>query len=180
MAQPYHRDAGVTGDVAGEPGHGVGVVQQQRVGADLLQIVGEVLHHGNGAQGTHDAAYAQSVGDGLAQTVLFGDLEIGNGAGFIAAYLDGIDHEGRATERLLTVFHAQIGLDDCAAFIDVLMQGGQNAVAFIQTDRVDIVKRDATTAPGLGGHGIAQNIPGEDGAASTHKSDLQHFGSPLC
>ena len=54
---------------------GLGVVQEQGVGAPALHVVGVSLHHGDGPQGAEDAADSQSVGDGLPEAVLFGDSQ---------------------------------------------------------------------------------------------------------
>ncbi|MCY1549960.1 hypothetical protein D9M68_861690 [compost metagenome] len=51
---------------------------------------------GHGAQAAHDASDAQRIGNGLAQIVLFGHLEIDDGRGLIAANLEADDDEVRA------------------------------------------------------------------------------------
>ena len=54
---------------------------------------------GNGAQAAHDAADAERVGNGLAQAVFLRHLEVGHGAGLVAADLEGDDHEIRLVQR---------------------------------------------------------------------------------
>ena len=98
MAQADGPDVGVTLHITGQHGHGVGVVQEQSVGAPALHVVGVAFHHRDGAQGAENAADAQGVGDGLAQAVLFGDLKVRDGAGLVPAHLDGVDHEIRPFE----------------------------------------------------------------------------------
>ena len=78
--------------------HRVGVVQQPRVGAEFGDVGGERTQHGEGAQGSEDAADAEGVADGLAQSVAGGDLEVGAG-GRRHADLDGVDDEVGAVER---------------------------------------------------------------------------------
>ena len=67
VAEAYGLYIGVALHIAGEHGHGIGVVQEQGIGADLLHIRSEVPQHGDGAQGPHDAADAEGIGDGLTQ-----------------------------------------------------------------------------------------------------------------
>gem|GEM_PF-7032034 len=52
----------------------------------------KVKQHRNGTQRAEDAADAQGIGNGLLQAVLSGDGEIGDGAGIVAADLNGIYH----------------------------------------------------------------------------------------
>ena len=174
MAQAHSLHAGVALHVAGEHGHGVGVVEEQRVGADLFHIPGKVLQHGDGPQGPHNAANAQGVGDGLAQAVLLGDFKVDDGAGLVEAHLDGVHHKLGVPQGLLAVLHSQIGLDDGPALVDVLVDGGQNAEALVQAGAVDIVQGDLAFLQGGSAHHVAQHIAGEHGAAGAHKGDFQH------
>ena len=58
-----------------------------------------VPQHRHRAQAAHDTAHAKRIGDGLAQAVLFGDVEICDGAGLVPADLKGGNHEIRAVQR---------------------------------------------------------------------------------
>ena len=59
--------------------HRVGVVQEDRLGAQLVHVVGDGRHHRDGAQRAEDPADPEGLGDGLAQPVALGDLEIDAG-----------------------------------------------------------------------------------------------------
>ena len=110
VAQAHRLDGGVALHIAGQHGHGVGVVEEPRVRAHLSHIVGKILHHGNGAQSAEDAANAQRIGDGLAQAVLLGHFKVRYRAGLVQTHLNGVDHIGLAPRSASrAVFHAQIG-----------------------------------------------------------------------
>ncbi len=88
VAQAHGIDARRLVERPAEHGHGVHIVQEQRVGAQLLHVLAHVQQHRNGAQSAHDAAHAQRVADGLAQAVLFGDLKVNDRAGLVTAHLE--------------------------------------------------------------------------------------------
>jgi hypothetical protein len=53
----------------------------------------------------NDAADAQGISDGLAQTKLFRDLEIDHGRGLVPANLDGIDDKLGAAQGIFALLH---------------------------------------------------------------------------
>jgi hypothetical protein len=57
-------------------GHRVGVVQQQGVRRQLVEVVADAHRDGNGAEPAEDAADPDRVADRLADPVLLRDLEI--------------------------------------------------------------------------------------------------------
>ena len=67
--------------------HRVHILQHHRVRAELFHIGTEVPQERHGAKSAHDTANAERVGDGLAKSVFLRDLEIGDGAGLVAADL---------------------------------------------------------------------------------------------
>ena len=175
VAQAHGLDPGIAQHVPGEHGHGVGVVQEQGVRANLLHVPGEVRHDGNGAQGAHDAPDAQGVADGLAQAVLLGDFKVDDGAGLVEAHLDGVYHKLGAPQGLLAVLHAQIGFQHSPALVDILVDGGQNAVALVQPLAVNVIQGNLAFPQGGGAHHVAQHVAGKHRAAGAHKSNFQHF-----
>ena len=175
VAQAHGLHAGVALHVAGEHGHGVGVVEEQRVGADLFHIPGKVLQHGDGPQGPHNAANAQGVGNGLAQAVLLGDFKVDDSAGLVETHLDGVHHKLGAPQGLLAVFYAQIGFQHSPALVDILVDGGQNAVALVQPLAVNVIQGNFAFPQGGGAHHVAQHVAGKHRAAGAHKSNFQHF-----
>ena len=176
VAQTHGLNAGVALHIAAEHGHGVGVVQEQRVGAYFPHILGEIVHHGDGAQGAHDATDAQRIADGLSKAVLLGHLKVDNGAGVIQAHLNGVDDETRAAQSFLAVFHAQM-LGDAGMAALGLVHGGNDLIAFFQPGRVDVVQGVFPILQRVRAHAVAQNVAHEHCAARAHKGDLIHDGS---
>ena len=176
VAQAHGFDARVPLHVAGEHGHRVGVVEEKGIRADFLHIPGEVVHDGNGAQGTHDTANPQGIADGLAQTVLLGYLEVDDGAGVIEAHLDGVDYESGPPEGFLPIFNSQIGGDLPVSALGPV-HGGDDLKALLQADGIDVVQSEFPVPEGLGTHAVSQHIADKHGAARAHKSDLIHIAS---
>ena len=177
VAQTHRLDGGVALHVAGQHSHGVGVVEEPGVGAHLGHIVGEVLHHGDGAQGAEDAADAQGVGDGLAQAVLLGHLKVRHRAGAVQAHLNGVDHVIGAAQGVLAVFHAQVGLDG-GLVAQVPVDGVQHALAVVHAVRVDIVEGNLAVFHDRGRHAVAQHVLGEHAGAGAHECNLRHIFPP--
>ena len=173
MAQAHGLYVGVPQHVPGEHGHGVGVIQEQGVGAHLLHIPGEVVHHRDGAQGPHNAPDAQGVGDGLAQAVLFGHLKVDDGAGVVQPHLDGVHHEIRPPQGVLPVLHPQVGGDFRVA-PHGLVHGADDLRALRQPGAVNVVQGEFRLPQYRAAQAVPQHVPGKDGAARPHKSDLFH------
>ena len=76
------------GDGPAEHRHRVDVLQQQRVGAELLHVAADVEQHRDRPQAAHDPADAERVGDRLAQPVALRDLEVDDGRRPVAADLE--------------------------------------------------------------------------------------------
>ena len=176
VAQAHGLDPGVAQHVPGEHGHGVGVVQEQGVRANLLHVPGKVRHDGNGAQGAHDAPDAQGVADGLAQAVLLGHLKVDDGAGVVQAHLNGVDDEVRPPQGVLAVFHPQVALDFAIAALG-LAHGLQDGLALLEPLPVDVVQGKGAV-PQLGhAHAVANDVAGKDGTARAHKGNLHRKGT---
>ena len=149
------------------------IVQQPRVGADLLHVLREVQHHRDGAQGAEHAAHAQRIGDGLAQAVLLRNLEVSDGAGIVAADLDGVDDVVRAAQRRLAVLDAQILLDLGLGAV-VAVDGLEHHLGLVQTGLVNIVQRNGALRQRGGHHAVAQNVLREHRGTGAHESDFRH------
>ena len=173
VAQADGLDTGIAQHVAGQHGHGIRVVQKPCVRADLLHVPRKVGQDGDRPQRAHDPADAQRVADGLAQAELLRDLKVRDGAGVVAADLNGIDDEIRAAQRLFAVFRAKIGGNAGVAALR-LVHSGQDIAAFGQTHGINVVKRQLTVPQGLRTHAVAQNIAGKNGASGTHKCNFRH------
>ena len=180
MAKADRLNAGIALHIAGENCHGVGIVEEPRIGADLLHVTGKIRHDGNGTQSAEDTADAQRVSDGLTQAVFLGNLKINDGTGLVQADLNGVYNEVCAAQRFLAVFYAQIFGDLGTVLIDITVERGDHDVGLLQTLGINVVQRHLKVAQSLGKHGIAQNVFSEYGAASTHKRNLSHMRySPL-
>ncbi len=57
-------------------GHGVDVVEQQRIGRDVVHVVAQIRQHRDGAQGTEDAARPQRVAHALLHAVFLRDIDV--------------------------------------------------------------------------------------------------------
>ena len=173
VAQAHRFDARIALHGAGQHGHGVRVVQEPRVRADLLHVMGKVHHHGNGAQSTENAADAQRIGDGLPQTVLLRHLKIRYGAGLVQAHLDGVHHIIRTAKRRLAVFYAAVFFD--IGFVaKVVVDGSEHEIAFFQPLRVNVVERNGAFSQRRRYHAVTQNIFGKNGRTGTHESNFRH------
>ena len=177
MAQADGLDAGAAQHRAGEHRHGVGVVQKQRVGADLFHVARKVEHHGDGAQRAEDAADAQGIGDGLSQAVFFRHFKVDDGAGIVEPHLNGVDDVIRAAQRVLAVLHAQVCFDAHLVSV-VAVDVFQHHPGILQALRIDVVKRNGALGQRGGHHGIAQHVLGKHRAARPHKGNLRHFSVP--
>ncbi len=136
--------------------------------------MGEIQHDRQGAQRAEDAADAEGVGDRLTQTIPLGNLEIGDGAGVIAADLDGVDHIGRRFQRLAPVRHTEMGGDRGAPLVDVGVEAVEHLLRFAQADGVGVVQGEVGVVERLAEHSIAENILSKNGASGTHKRDFWH------
>ena len=173
VAQAHGLDAAAAQHGGGEHGHGVGVVEEPGVRADLLHVMGKVQHDRDGPQRAEDAADAQGVGDGLAQAVLLGHFEVRDGAGVVEPDLDGVDHVVGAAQGVLPVLHAEVGLDP-GLVAAVAVEVFQHEAGVLQALGVDVVQGDGALGQGRGHHGVSQDVLGEHGAARPHKGDLRH------
>ena len=172
VAQTNGLHTGVALHVAGQHGHGVGVVEQPCVGADLFHILGKIRHDGNSTQSAEDTADAQGVGDGLTQTVFLGDLKVDDGAGLVATHLDGVDHKLGATERLLAVLHTQVSLDGSLAAGNHLALLFNDDARFLQPLGIDVVEGELSVTEAFRHHGVAKHVANKNGTTRTHKGNF--------
>ena len=92
----------------------------------------------------------------------------------------GIDNEGRASKRFLSLPYTKIRLDPCTILVDIAVQRPDNGETFVQTLLIDVIKSDRAVLKGGGTHDITQHISRKDGAAGTHKRNLfLHDDSPF-
>ncbi len=94
MAQAHLLDRRVfLGDRPGVHRHRVDILQHDRVRADRHHVLADRPQMRHRAQGAHDAADPERIGDGVAQAVFLRHLEIGDRARLVAADLEGDDDE---------------------------------------------------------------------------------------
>ena len=106
--------------------------------------------------------------------LILGNLEIGNGAGLVAADLDGVYHEICSAKGVLAVEYAEILGDPGTAIVDVFIERVDHDVGLLQTLLVDVVQGYLKIAERFTAHGVAQDILGKYGAARTHECNLSH------
>ena len=175
VAKTYGLDGSVSLHKAGEDRHGVGVVEEESLGADLSHILCEIVENGDGAESAENAADAEGVGDGLTESVLLRDLEVDDGARVVTADLDGVNYEGSIAESILAFSNAEVLLDSSAVFVDILVEGADHYVGLFKSFGVDIVKSDFGIPKGGSHHNVAEHVLGKNSTARAHKCDLDHF-----
>jgi len=170
VAQPHRADLGGAVDRPTVHRHRVDVLQERHVGADLLHIAAHVEQHWDGAQAAEDAADAERVGDGLAQAVLLGDLEIDDGGGLVAAHLDHTDRIIGAIECAAAVgggFDGRVPVDGLGDFIGDDLRG-------LQTLWIDIEQADGAIGQFREAENIIEQVTSEYGAPCADKCDFCH------
>ena len=177
VAQAHRLDGGVALHIAGQHGHGIGIVEEQRVRANRSHIIGKILHHGDGAQSTEDTADAQRIADGLAQAVLLGHFKVRYRAGLVQAHLNGVNHIGCAAQRFTAVFHAQIGGDHRMA-AHIAVERRQHPAAIVQTNGIDIIQGKFAVLQHGRQHAVAHYIFDKNTGARSHKDDFSHKSVP--
>ena len=155
-------------------GHGVGVVEENAAGsADVGDVAGDRDDGGNGAEAAEDAADAEGIADGLEEAVLAGNLEIDDGAGLVAADLDGADNIAGAADGFALV---EGGLD---AGLD--LEGVDHAVGHDLGD-LEAVGIDVLQAEGGAGElgeleDVAEEVFGENDGAGADEGNLEGHGT---
>ena len=175
VAQTHGLDAGIALHRAGKHGHGIGIIEEPRVRADLFHVLREIEQDRDGSQRAENAADAEGVGDGLAQTVFFRNFEVGDGAGIIAADLNGVHDVICAAQGFLALLHAQICLNLRLGAV-VLIDDVQHQLALIEAGRIDIIQRDGGFGQRRGHHAVAQHVLGKYGGTGAHKGNFRHNG----
>ena len=138
--------------------HGVGVVEEPCIGADLFHVTCKVLENVDGSHTAHDTADAQGIGDGLTETVLLGDLKVNDGAGVVQTDLDSIHHEIRAAQSVLALFRAKILLDGSSALVDGVVHSGDEEIRLLQSCGINVVQCDLHVMECGTQHGVTQNV----------------------
>ena len=175
MAKTYGLNGGVSLHKSGEDRHGVGVVEEESLGANLSHILSKIIENGDGAESAEDTTDAEGIRDGLTETVLLRNLKVDNGAGIVAADLDRVNYEGRVTESVLAFCDTEVLLDGRAVFVNILVEGADHYVRFLKSCGVDIVKSDLGIPERRSHHNVAEHVLGKNSTARAHKCDLDHF-----
>ena len=118
VAETNSLNSCVTEHISCEHCHGVCIVEEPCVGANLFHIASESLKHVDCSQCTEDTTDTQCVTDCLTEAVFLRNLEVNDGAGVIKSYLDGINYEIRAAKSIFSLFNAEVFLDCRSAFVN--------------------------------------------------------------
>ena len=126
VAETDGLDSRVPLHISREDRHGVCVVEEESVGADLLHIAGKALEYVYGAKTAEDASDTERVGYRLTKSVLFRYLKVYNSAWVIKTNLNCVDDEARAAKSVLSVFNAEVFADFCLATVIFLVEKVDN------------------------------------------------------
>ena len=139
-------------------------------GATCAHVLADLPQVRDGAEAAHDAADAEGVGDGLAQAELLRHLEVGDGAGVVAADLEADDDEVGAVERGALVaegFHRGGDAEGLGELAD-------DDLGFIEALGVDVHQPDLGVGERRALQDVAGDVLGEDGGAGADEGDLGH------
>ena len=121
-----------------------------------------------GAQGAHNAPRAQRIGDGLLQAMAFTDLKIGDGAGLIAANLEGDHNEISALQGGFAIAMAA----DFALRADGIHQLAHHGMRLFQSGVIDIHQRDMRRFQRRALENITENIFNEHRRTGADKGNF--------
>ena len=172
MAETHRFDLCITLHITGQNGHGIGIVEEKCIRADLFHISCKSFQYRDRPKSSHDPANSQRICDGLLQTVFLRDLKICHGTGLITTHLDRIYNKCCIPQSIFSVFHPKIGLDDGSSLVYVLIDGGKNDPGILQALLVDVIKCDLAVLQGRSAHTVSQYISCKNRASSSHKSDF--------
>jgi len=187
LAQPDHRpvhrvaetqhlqlrcDVVQEGDVHG---HGVGVVEQPRVRADLRHVRGDAGEHRKGPQPPEDSADADGVADGLVQAVAGRDVEIAHG-GVVHPHLDHIDDVVGAVQCTASVE----GRDDFGVRLGRACGRVRDPFRRLEPLGVDVVQDDAHRGQLGKREDVAEQLAGEHDTACSDDHDRWFHGGHYC
>jgi hypothetical protein len=164
--------ADVGGDDGGPPDvhrHRVGVVEQQRVGAELAHVGREGRQCGERAQRPKDPADAGRVADRLAQAVARRQLEVGDRRRD-AADLDHIDDEVSAVEGFAPVE----GRADRGSRAEPFVQLSRCALGHGEPGGVDVVQGQFDALQFGKAEQVGDELAGEDDASRADEGDPCH------
>jgi hypothetical protein len=172
VTQAHRRDVGQSVQRPAVHRHRVHVVEMQHVGAQLLHVVEHLLHHRDGAQGAHDPADAERVGDRLTQPVLLRDLEVDHRRRPVPADLDHADRVVGTVECGSPVggrHHRRVRAESgCDPMSDLLARR--------ETHGVDVVQDDLARRQFGVREDVAHQVAGEDRATGADEDDACHDG----
>lgn len=166
--RPTCRIVGYFSAIARVDRHGVHILQHDGIWADRQHVLANLPQMRNGAQTAHDAADAERIRNRLAQAIFTRHLEIGDGAGLIAADLEGHDNEIRTGQRLFLV-RMGLGLRLCAKRRNQLVDDDG---AFFQPLAINIHQCDGGARKGRTLQHVADDVLHEHRRACADECDL--------
>ena len=149
--------------------HRVGVVEQPGLGADLVDVAGDLEHHRDRPQRAEHPADAERVADRLAQAVTLGDLEVTHGR-VVTADLDLVDHEVGALERRAPL---EVGLEREVRPGDAVDVVGDPRRG-LQPAGIDVVQGDGEVGELRVGREVGEQHPRELDTSRSDERDLGH------
>ena len=163
--------------VAGQHGHGVGVIQKPCIGADGGHIIRKILQNRNRAQRAKNTANAQRVANRLAKAIFFRHFKIRYRTRLVQPHLNGVYHIRRAAKRIPAVFVAKIrGNHRMTAH--VVVQRRQHPAAVFQPRRINIIQGKFAVFKHRREHAVAHHVLDENTGSRAHKDNFSHAVVP--
>jgi hypothetical protein len=148
-------------------GHGIRVVDDERVGGQFANGCGEVLEDGRGAEESEDAAGTEGVANGLVNAIAARHLDIDT-VGDVPTHLEGDDDDRSAFNRLSQV-RGRLNPRSKRIRRD---EPPQDTCGSLDPFRVDVHQGEFGLAQGLEGQDVADQLDRKDEAARSDDGDL--------
>ena len=160
-----------------EHGHGVGVIQENRPGAELPHVPENVQHHRNRAQEAENARGIPGVAHVDLHAVLFADVQI------VLEYLQRLGHQhAQHAVRALQGLAAVRGAENLRGILSRFHNVHNGLSGVFQIDRVNIYQVQLRVLKGGIGQNVPHQIAGKDVAARADENEFfaHESMSPPC
>ena len=176
VAQAHDLQIGALGQRAADGAHGIGVVEEPGVGAQVVHVLGNRLEHRHGAQSARPPARANRVAGGEDHAVLFGNVEV-DGPQAPVVQRNGDDDVVRAVQQVAPVG----GRFDPVGHVPLGDHALDDARGDVQRVRVEVAEGDGAAGQVVAGVPEVGHDGGGEDAAGPDDDDLDgcHGGADL-
>ena len=157
-------------DSAAEHGHGIGIVEKNRIGAQPLDVRRNIHDGLHGAQIAEEAPYAPGIADGCLNAK-FGRNPQLILERIIASHLDGTENTVRAGKRLAPIGGA-VNRGRIVPFIHITLH---HPACHLQVLGVDIHQPQFAVAECVKGEDIAGQVSGKNKTTGSNENNLPWF-----